>query len=140
MLNKRNELSANNDFSSFKEANKFKEAETIVIAAPYYDLSFPSALKVYIENIMISNLTFTYSIDGNPINLSNVKRLFYVSTSGGPLIDNNNEGFNYIKLVLSYFFNVEEFHLIHAECLDIIGNDPNKILEDKIKEINNLKL
>ena len=39
------------DDPMFGLARQFAMADTIVIAAPYWDLSFPSALKQYIEQI-----------------------------------------------------------------------------------------
>ena len=37
------------DFRDYPLAKDFAEADVIVIAAPHYDMSFPSLLKVYIE-------------------------------------------------------------------------------------------
>ena len=50
------------DFSSnyFTLAKQFANANTIVIAAPYWDLSFPAVLKSYFENITVNGLTFAY--------------------------------------------------------------------------------
>lgn len=48
----RAQLEANNRFDDplFDLAKDFAEADEIVIGAPYWDLSFPAALKVYVEN------------------------------------------------------------------------------------------
>ena len=45
-INRRSELAGKNDFSDpmFDLAKDFAAADTIVIAAPYWDLSFPSVL------------------------------------------------------------------------------------------------
>ena len=37
----------------FRYAHQFKNADRIVIAAPFWDLSFPALLKVYIENVSV---------------------------------------------------------------------------------------
>ena len=37
----------------------------IVIAAPYWDLSFPAVLKTYLEQINVLGVTFDYSDDGH---------------------------------------------------------------------------
>ena len=44
--------------SKFDLAKQFANADTIVVAAPFWDLSFPSALKIYFENITVSGITF----------------------------------------------------------------------------------
>ena len=41
----------------FDYAKEFADADRIVIAAPYWDCSFPSFLKLYCEHIMIRNIT-----------------------------------------------------------------------------------
>ncbi len=48
----------------FRYARQFAGADEIVIAAPYWDLSFPSVLKVYLEHICITGITFQYTPEG----------------------------------------------------------------------------
>ena len=61
-IKKRDELISKKAFNykMFKYANEFKDNEIIIIATPFWDLSFPSILKVYFENIFVNNLTFKY--------------------------------------------------------------------------------
>ena len=54
------------DDPMFDLGKDFANADTIVIAAPYYDLSFPAMLKQYFEQINVLGLTFTYSETGIP--------------------------------------------------------------------------
>ena len=42
-------------------AKQFAGADTIVIAAPFWDLSFPAILKTYIENIYVTGIVSRYS-------------------------------------------------------------------------------
>lgn len=79
-LDLRDRLIAQGDFQNplFDLARQFSEAETIVIAAPYWDLSFPAMLKQYLEQITVVGLSFKYSEEGVPISLCRTKRLFYV--------------------------------------------------------------
>ena len=53
MLIKRTSLLENGQFDDpiFHYAKQFAAADKIVISAPFWDGSFPSLLKVYIENI-----------------------------------------------------------------------------------------
>ena len=40
----------------FDLASQFQQADEIVIAAPYWDLSFPAILKLYLENIYVTGV------------------------------------------------------------------------------------
>ena len=62
-LRKRDELIAARSFDDdmFALARQFAEADRVVIAAPYWDLSFPAVLKQYIEAINVSGITFEYT-------------------------------------------------------------------------------
>lgn len=78
MLSKRDELlkSGKTDDNFFRLARQFASADTIVIAAPYLDLMFPSILKVYLENITVCGITFFYSEKGFPQSLCKAKNSF----------------------------------------------------------------
>lgn len=118
----------------FSLARDFAAADTIVIAAPYWDLSFPSVLKQYLEQITVTGVTFFYTEEGIPQGLCRAKRLYYVTTSGGPLFA-EEYGFGYVKAMAQGFFGIPEVTMIKAENLDIIGADVDKIIreaEDKI--------
>ena len=60
-LEKREELIKDNDFSDemFEYARNFANSDIIVIAAPYWDLSFPALLKNYFEQIAVCGITFS---------------------------------------------------------------------------------
>ena len=47
--------------ASFALARQFAAAERIVIAAPYWELSFPAQLRLYIEHIAAQGITFDYT-------------------------------------------------------------------------------
>ena len=121
--------SHNYEGSEFDYAKQFKDADIIVIAAPFWDLSFPSVLKIYFENITVSGITFEYSEQGIPVGKCNAKKLYYVTTAGG-YIGNNNFGFDYVKALAENFFGIMNVSFISAEGLDILGVDVNKILDD----------
>jgi len=52
-------LEGNFNDPMFDPAKDFAAAKTIVIAAPYWDLSFPASLKCYIEAVSVIGLTVT---------------------------------------------------------------------------------
>ena len=129
----RSERSAAKDFTHelFAPARQFREADEIVIAAPYWDLSFPAMLKAYIEQLCVNGLTFSYSEEGIPVGHCLAKRLTYVTTAGGYL-GAYNMGFDYVAAVCKLYFGIEESRCISAEGLDIWGNDAEAILADAI--------
>lgn len=120
-----------------KYARKFAEADTIVMAAPYWDLAFPAMVKVYMEYVTVTGVTFKYSKEGIPVGMCRAKRMIYVMTSGGPV--NYNFGYDYICTICKNFFGIKETFLFKAENLDIIGNDVEQIMSSAISEIDKAK-
>ena len=134
MLSKRDDLLKNGktDDEMFSFARQFALADTIVIAAPYWDLMFPSILKVYLENITVCGITFRYSDKGIPQSLCKAKKLCYVTTAGG-FIGENNFGFDYVKALAKGFFGIDNVSFVSAEGLDIYGANVDLIMS-KAKE------
>ena len=122
------------DDSMFDLAKDFAAAEKIVIAAPYWDLSFPALLKCYIEAINVIGLTFAYNNAGQSYGLCKADRLIYVTTAGGPMF-NEDAGFGYIKSLAQNFYGIQKVSYIKAENLDLIGADVESILRAAEKEI-----
>lgn len=128
-LRLRDELVAAKEFDHpmFCLAKQFAAADTIVIAAPYWDLAFPAKVRAYLEEVSVSGITFRYGENGIPQGLCKAKKLIYVTTAGGPIIQ--NFGFEYVKALAQGFYGISDVSLVKAEGLDIWGNDPAKILE-----------
>ena len=104
----------------------------IVIGAPYWDGSFPSSLKAYIENIYVTGIVSEYDDKGGVVGLCKADKLYYVTTAGGPY--ESEYSYGYIKK-LSGHFGIKNTELIYAENLDIAGNDPETILREAIENI-----
>lgn len=136
LLAKRENLLADGrtDNEFFSLANQFTTADTIVIAAPYWDLMFPSLLKIYLENITVCGITFRYSEKGSPQSLCKAEKLYYVTTSGG-FIGENNFGFDYIKALSSDFFGINDVRFFSAQGLDIKGADVDLIMQEAKKNM-----
>ncbi len=117
------------DFSDniFKLAKQFSKADTIVVAAPYWDMMFPAVLKTYLENITVCGLTFNYNSKGIPQGNCNAKAIYYITTAGG-FIGENDFGFSYIKALAQNFFEIPKISRIAAEGLDIAGANVDEIL------------
>lgn len=135
-LKKRTALIESGDFNNpmFRYAHQFAAADTIVISAPYWDLSFPAILKIYIENIMVSGITFRYSEQGIPIGMCRAEKLYYVSTAGGPF--SSDFGYDYIRSLAVDMLGIRKTELFKADMLDIIGNDENSIIQNIANVIN----
>ena len=111
----------------FDLARQFAEADTIVIAAPYWDLSFPAMLKQYFEQINALGITFKYTADGYPLGLCKAKKLFYVTTAGGMFCP-EEYGFGYVRALAENFYGIKDCTLFKAVGLDIYGADVEGIL------------
>ncbi|MBQ9271907.1 MAG: NAD(P)H-dependent oxidoreductase [Alphaproteobacteria bacterium] len=138
-LERRRKLTASGIFDDqmFNLAKDFAVAEKIVIAAPYWDLSFPALLKCYIEQINVIGLTFAYNDVGKPYGLCRADVLIYVTTAGGKIF-NEDAGFGYIKSLAHHFYGIKNVLCIKAENLDIVGADVDDILQKTDKEIDKI--
>ncbi len=118
----------------FDFARQFTEADSIVIAAPYWDLSYPAKLKQYLEAVSINGITFHYTEEGYPVGHAKAKSLYFVTTAGGPII-NEAICFGYVECLAQNMFGIKECIWFKAEGLDIWGNDVELILENAKEEI-----
>lgn len=121
------------DDPMLRYARQFKEADIIVIAAPYYDLSFPSALKNYLEAICCVGLTFYYDENEVAQTHTRTKKLYYVSTGGGEL--KMQFGFEYVKALVGEFFHISDVQGFFAEKLDLIGSDSESIMQKALADM-----
>ena len=130
-LSLRDEVLANGnlDHPMLRWARQFAQADTIVIAAPYWDLAFPAKVRAYLEEVTVSGVTFRYGENGIPQGLCKAKRLIYVTTAGGPIFDNFNFGFDYVKALAQGFYGIPNISLVKAEGLDIWGADVEAIMD-----------
>ena len=120
--------------SYFDLAKQFAAADVVVIAAPYWDLMFPAILKTYLENVTICGLTFRYSPQGRPQGMCNANSLYYITTSGG-FIGENDFGYSYIKALSKNFFGIPDVIRFAAEGLDIDGANTQEIMGKVKKDI-----
>ena len=140
-LNKRDQLISSGNFQStmFDLARQFSEAETIVIAAPYWDLSFPAMVKQYLELINVVGITFKYSAEGIPVGLCKAGSLFYVSTAGGSYVP-DAFGFGYVKALAENYYGIQDVRKIEAVGLDIAGADADAIMADAMAVLAEMEL
>lgn len=135
----REELCRNGDFDNdyFKYAKQLARADEIIFVSPYWDLSFPSVIKTYLENICVVGLTFSYSDKGIPVSMCKAKRLYYVTTAGGTITD-DSFGYGYVKALFGTMFGVKDFVFVKAENLDVVGSDTEQIMARAKNQIDEL--
>ena len=135
-LEKRDRLLSEGKYedSMFRYAVEFSQADEIVIAAPFWDLSFPAILKTYLEQINAVGITFRYTPEGVPEGLCRAKKLWYVTTAGGEFCP-ESYGFGYVRALAESFYGIESTVLIKAAGLDIDTADVEKILLKCEKDI-----
>ena len=118
----------------FDLARQFAAADQVVIAAPYWDLSFPAAFKQYLEQINVVGITFIYTLEGIPKGLCKARKLYYVTTAGGNYVP-WEFGYGYIKALAEGYYGIPETELIQATGLDIDGADAEGILVEAMERI-----
>lgn len=130
-LDNRDKLISDGNFTDpmFDMARQFAGADRIVIAAPYWDLSFPAVLKQYLEKVNVVGITFIYTPEGIPKGLCRAKELFYVTTAGGNYVP-EEFGFGYVKALAESYYGIEKIELIQAVGLDLVGADAEQILSE----------
>ncbi len=111
----------------FRYAHQFQRADRIVVAAPFWDLSFPALLKTYIEHVSVENITFTCGETGC-VGACEAEKLCYITTRGGcfegtPL----EQGARYMEAMCA-FFGIDRFDCVAAEGLDLGLTAPGVIL------------
>lgn len=139
-LRERDRLISKGDFDHpmFGLAQKFADADIIVIAAPFWDLSFPAALKQYFEQINVTGITFRYSEEGFPEGLCKASKLYYITTAGGCFLP-EEYGFGYVKALAQSFYGISDVELIKAVGLDVDGADEESIIQKCINGITKIK-
>ena len=111
------------DAPVFDLARQLRGADAIAAAAPFWDLSFPAVMRVYMEHISANGLTYHYEADGCHGDCK-ASRLAYLTT-GGDFERPESLGVLYWKQ-LAAMFGVPRFDYVFAGGLDV---DPAKAPE-----------
>ena len=111
-------------------ARKIAEADRLVISSPFWDMSFPSALKVFLENMSLFNVTFA-SNEKECYGLCKAEKVLYITTRGMNIKtgDELEQATPYVKAI-SKLWGLGELHVISAENIDY--STPEQI-EEKIQ-------
>lgn len=74
-----------------------------------------------------------YSDEGIPVGLCKAKKLYYVTTAGGPYMPTFS--YEYLRALAMQAFGIPRTELIFAENLDIVGNDAEAILKEAMERV-----
>lgn len=121
----------------FDLAYQFAEADHIVVGAPYWDLSFPSALKVYLEYVSVCDIAFHYTEDARCEGICKAKTLTYIASCGG-FVEGANFGYEYL-CGIAKMFGIPETRFVAAEGLDIVGIDVDEQMNKAREQIAALR-
>lgn len=125
------------DHPRFRYARQFAEADIVCIAAPFWDLSFPALLKVYIEQVSLDGITFS-ARDNRLVGLCRGTDLVFLTTRGGAYEGDPMEMGNRYLDALHTFFGFDRYTCIAADGLDLERADVEGILDEAIKRAQTL--
>ena len=103
------------DAPVFDLARQFRAADAVIVAAPFWDMSFPAALRTYIEYISANGVTYHYDETGSHGDCR-AERLVYL-TSGGDFEREDSVGVVYWRQ-LAAMFGIPQFDYVFAGGLD----------------------
>ena len=129
------------DHPMFDRAHQFANADRIVMAAPFWELSFPAILKIYLERITVTNITFGYNEQGANVGLCKAGKLLLITTRGGnssrPETAWMEMGARQLE-ALCAMYGIPSFQCLAAEGLDDIRNDKEAILAEAMSRADAL--
>ena len=118
MLNERDALASVGawDAPVFDLARQFRAADAIVVVAPFWDMSYPAALRTYIEYISANGLAYHYDENGCHGDCR-AEWLVYL-TSGGDVEWEDSVGVVHWRQ-LAAMFGIPRFDYVFAGGLDL---------------------
>ncbi len=115
-------------------AKMFSHAERIVIAAPFWDMSFPAVLKAFFEQISLLNITFK-DCEKKCEGLCRAQKILYITTRGMKIRTGSKleQATPYLK-AFAHLCGIKKVYTISANNLDYLSpNDVNEKLKKVMK-------
>ena len=111
---------------------EFLAADVIVIGAPMYNFSVPSALKAWIDRVAVAGKTFQYTANG-PEGLAKGKRVVIASSRGGFYGQGTAaQSFDfqepYLRAVLG-FLGITDVEFVRAEGVNVSADHKTEALK-----------
>ena len=107
-----------------KYGNLISQADRIVVAAPFWDMSFPAVLKVFIEHMCAPGLTFKYNPDGSINKICKAEKMLYITTRGGFTETGTSleQGSSYLKAIC-WLWGIPDLETIAVTGTDVYSSD-----------------
>ena len=121
------------DRHRYRLAYQFAAADTIVIATPYWDCLFPAILRIYLEKICVTGITFAYGENGAPVKKCHADSLIYITTCGGFLPEKSAVE-SFIR-EMGRLFSIDDVQFYAAEGLDVFPERVQEILEETLERM-----
>lgn len=111
-------------------AETVRDADRIVIAAPFWDMSIPAALKNFIELCSILDVTFKTN-DKTCYGNCKAEKLLFITTRGMdiPTGDVREQATSYLK-ALSWLWGIGPMQVVSAQNMDYVSDSE---IEEKIQ-------
>ena len=113
-------------------AESVRDADRIVIAAPFWDMSIPAALKNFFELCSILDVTFKTN-DKTCYGNCKAEKMLYITTRGMDIDtgDALEQGSSYLK-ALSWLWGIGPLQVVAAQNMDYVSADE---VERRINEV-----
>ncbi|THA00533.1 FMN-dependent NADH-azoreductase [Rodentibacter pneumotropicus] len=115
--------------------SELKNADTLVIGAPMYNLNIPTQLKSYFDFIARPRITFQYTANG-PEGLLKGKKAIVLCAFGG-LYDDENLVTQYIKAILG-FVGITDVQFVYAQGIGFGAEAVENALQSAKVKINDI--
>lgn len=106
-------------------ARQLADADRIVIAAPFWDMSFPSVLKVFLELMSVSEVAFRYGEKGLA-GCCKAEKMLYITTRGSEIATGAplEQATSYLK-ALGWLWGIHQVICVSAQGTDMV--DPETL-------------
>ncbi len=111
-------------------AEQVRDADRIVIAAPFWDMSIPAALKVFLELCSIFDVTFK-SNDKTCYGNCKAEKMLFITTRGMDIATGDvlEQATSYLR-ALSWLWGIGPLQVVSAQNMDYVSAEE---IEGKIK-------
>ncbi len=112
-------------------AESVRDADRIVIAAPFWDMSIPAALKNFLELCSIFDVTFK-SDDKTCYGNCKAEKMLYITTRGMDIDTGDvlEQGSSYLK-ALSWLWGIGPLEVVSAQNMDYLSETE---IEERIRK------
>lgn len=117
---------------SVRYAKMVASADRIIVAFPFWDMSFPSVFKAFCENISINGITFANNDDGSTRGNCKAAKILLITTRGMEIEDESilDQASSYLK-ALCWLWGIQNFNVVSANGLDVCDD---KVRAQRIEE------